>query len=100
MTLFDLAEAERRKEEGMARAASARRELLAVAQGIAQELAQRHGCVHADDVAMEMHLRGSSWEALGNAAGSVFRGMEWTGDVRQSLRPSTHGRIIRVWRLA
>ena len=37
--------------------------------------------------------------ALGNAAGSVFKNMEWTGRVVRSERPSTHGRIIRVWRL-
>lgn len=99
MTLFDEVEAERRKEEGMRRAAEARPALLALAQEIAARIARDTGAVDADDVAMQMHLLGASYEALGNAAGSVFRGMEWTGEVRKSCRPSTHGRVIRIWRL-
>ena len=98
MTLFDEVEAQRRREEGLALAASARPALLKIAQGIARDIAAKVGAVDSDDVAMEMMLRGHSYDALGNAAGAVFRGMEWTGEVRQSHRVSTHGRAIRVWR--
>jgi choline dehydrogenase-like flavoprotein len=50
-----------------------------------------------------MYVRGHAWdfdqwEALGNARGSVFRGQfEWTGAIVPSTRPSSHGRMIRVW---
>jgi hypothetical protein len=82
MNLFDSAEAERRKEAGMAMAAAANAQLL------------------ADDVALEMHRLGLDYQSLGNAAGSVFRGrFEWTGNVVASDRVSTHGRMIKVWRI-
>jgi|688.fasta_scaffold376009_1 hypothetical protein len=100
MNLFDSAEAERRKEAGMAMAAAANAQLLAVAQRLALEIAQARGLVCADDVALEMHRLGLDYQSLGNAAGSVFRGrFEWTGNVVASDRVSTHGRMIKVWRI-
>lgn len=100
MTLFDHAEAERRKEEGMARAAAARTEALGLAKDFALSLAEHLGDITSDDVALAMEAAGFNYEALGNAAGSVFRGrFEWTGKTTVSARPSTHGRIIRVWRI-
>lgn len=107
MTLWDMAEAERRREEGMARAANARGELLAVAQEAAYLLALHTdtGEVDSDMVALHMERRGLDYAALGNAAGSVFRNAPegrawvWTGKVRRSERASTHARMIRVWRL-
>ena len=57
------------------------------------------GDVTSDEVALIMRDRGLDYSLLGNAAGSVFDGFAWTGRVVQSKRPSTHGRIIRVWRL-
>jgi len=106
MTLFDHAAAERLKAEGMARAAASRPALLAAAQHVAQRLAALHGEVDSDMVAREMEAGGIDYAALGNAAGSVFKNppegfrWEWTGGVRTSERVSTHGRVIRVWRLA
>jgi len=98
--LFDVAEAQARKEAGMARAASARASLLAIAQEHARKIAQAKVTVTSDDVADYMERHGLDYSALGNASGSVFRGdFEWTGQVIASQRPSTHGRIIRVWRL-
>jgi hypothetical protein len=48
-----------------------------------------------------MAENGLDYADLGNAAGSVFDGrFAWTGEVVASRRPSTHGRLIRVWRLA
>ena len=100
MTLFDLIEAERRKEEGMARAADARATALALAKQYAVTLAETHGEITSDDVALAMEQDGHRYEDLGNAAGSLFRGrFEWTGRTATSARVSTHGRIIRVWRL-
>lgn len=100
MNLFDHAEAERRKQAGMAQAAAARADLLRQAQEIAVQVAAVQGEVTSDDVALRMEQVGLDYEALGNAAGSVFRGrFEWTGRVTQSCRVSTHGRVIRVWRV-
>lgn len=98
--LFDVAEAQARKESGMARAASARPALLATAISHARRVAAQHGRVTSDDVAFCMAMQGLDYSALGNASGSVFRtDFEWTGEVVSSKRPSTHGRVIRVWRL-
>lgn len=101
-TLFDAAEARRRMEYGIKVAASstARVVALEIARALAREISLAHGVVTSDDVALAMHRRGLSYEDLGNAAGSIFRcGFAWTGDVRQSIRVSTHNRIIRVWRI-
>lgn len=101
MTLFDQAEAERRKAVGMALAADARHELLAAARGFAAFIAREYGTVTADDVAELMAANGLDYSNLGNAAGSVFdTRFQWTGRVIPSKRPSTHGRLIREWSLA
>ena len=100
MSLFNAAEAQRRKDAGMRKAADARGELLIQAQAIARRIAETWSVVTADDVAMCMNQRGIRYEDLGNAAGSVFRSdFEWTGKVTPSIRASTHGRTIKVWRL-
>ena len=100
MNNFDYAEAQRRKEIGMHQAAEARPALLADAQTIAKRVALRWEVVTSDDVAAEMMAVGLRYEDLGNAAGSVFRSdFAWTGRVTSSIRPSTHGRMIKVWRL-
>jgi hypothetical protein len=97
--LFDAVEAQRRKEVGMARAASARPALLSAAREIAFMIAERRGEVHMDDVVRTMLACGHDPAELGNAAGSVFRGMAWTGKMLPSQRASTHGRWIKVWAL-
>jgi hypothetical protein len=100
MNLFDAAEAQRRKTAGMELSAAAKSGLLAEAQHCAVELARRQSLVTSDDVAAEMSRLGKNYDLLGNAAGSVFRGaFEWTGSVKASVRASTHGRMIKVWRL-
>ena len=100
MNLFDAAEAQRRKDAGMTKAADARHQLLTHAQAIARRIADNLGNVTSDDVASVMQQRGLRYEDLGNAAGSVFRtDFEWTGKVVASVRVSTHGRMIKVWRL-
>jgi len=101
LTLFDQAEADRRREQGLAAATAteARQALLAQAQAIAVALCDAMGAVTSDDVALAMSKRGLDYDALGNAAGAVFRGngFVWTGEARKSARPSTHARVIRVW---
>lgn len=99
MELFNYMEAQRRRNAGLAAAENGREWLLAQAQRLARESCDINGEATSDDVAMMMASRGLDYGALGNAAGSVFKGMEWTGRVVRSERPSTHGRIIRVWRL-
>ena len=100
MNIFDYAEAQRRKKVGMHLAADARPTLLGDAQTIAKQIALRWEVVTSDDVAAVMMAEGMRYEDLGNAAGSVFRSdFAWTGKVTSSIRPSTHGRMIKVWRL-
>ncbi len=101
MNLFDTTEAERSKVIGKALSADRRHELLAAARGFAAFIARNGNTVTADEVAALMAENGLDYADLGNAAGSVFDGkFAWTGEVVASRRPSTHGRLIRVWRLA
>jgi hypothetical protein len=100
MTLFDPIEADRRKAVGKALAADRRSELLAAARGFAAFIARDGDTVTSDEVANLMAHNGLDYAELGNAAGSVFDGkFVWTGQVVPSRRPSSHGRLIRVWRL-
>lgn len=102
-TLFDQAEANRQRDIGMSRAISSdeRSALLAHAQAIAVELCRTGAVITSDHVAVAMLRQGVNYADLGNAAGSVFnrKMFEWTGDVCQSIRVSTHGRMIKAWRL-
>jgi hypothetical protein len=98
--LFDLQEeAQKRKKEGMEEAARNRKRLLEVARDCAEEMSCYGECT-SDHVAGAMERSGYRYESLGNAAGSIFRGKEWvfTGEWVASKRPSSHGRMIRVWR--
>lgn len=97
--LFDGLDAQQRKEVGMALAAAARGSLLAAAQECASWLGNVYGEVTSDMVAARMQSLGLDYSALGNASGSVFRGnFVWTGRMVASIRPSTHARMIKVWR--
>jgi hypothetical protein len=100
MTLFDPIEADRRKAVGKALAADRRSELLAAARGFAAFIARDGDTVTSDEVANLMAHNGLNYSDLGNAAGSIFDAkFVWTGQVVPSRRPSSHGRLIRVWRL-
>jgi hypothetical protein len=47
-----------------------------------------------------MAAQGYDFTLLGNAAGSVFKGPGWTcSGFTRSVRASTHGRAIRLWKL-
>ena len=98
--VFDLQEeAQKRKKEGMEEAARNRKRLLEVARDCAEEMSCYGECT-SDHVAGAMERSGYRYESLGNAAGSIFRGKEWvwTKEMVASLRPSSHGRWIKVWR--
>ena len=99
--LFDAAESERRKEEGMALARLDKGKTLQVAKELAETLCRNNGTVTTDDIAYEMHRYGMDYSVLGNAAGSIFKGKqwEWTGQCTRSDRVLRHRGVIRVWRL-
>lgn len=100
--LFDAVEAERLKEEGIARAVEwTQKDVLAYAQSAAYLHAERFGTVTVDDVYQRLIMWKYDPSLLGNAAGSIFRGKSWefTGEWRKSTRTTNHGRYIRVWRL-
>ena len=101
-SLFDAARSEAAKEQGMASAAIARAELLDRSRVIARTIASMHGEVNMDMVSMEMERIGLDPNALGPAAGNVFRGDEWVfaGRFVKSARITNHSRLLRVWRLA
>lgn len=97
--LFSVAQAETDKVYGMAVAAAAKVERLAIAKRLAFGITPIGGTCTADDVFMAMLERGYD-PYLGNAAGSLFRSLEWefTGEWETSKRTTNHGRQNRVWR--
>ena len=102
MTLFNLDEARRLKEEGIKQAANNPMRPLDHARIFATLAVRKYGEVTADDVYRAFKDRDMDFDTLGNAAGAIFRGPEWqfTGKWRASTRPSNHARMLRVWRLA
>jgi len=99
--LFDLKKGLQLKEKGMAQASITRAELLVRAREIARLIGLSKQFVTADDVQMQLVREGHHPFALGNAAGSIFRGREWefTGRMVKSSRVSNHGHQNMVWRL-
>lgn len=107
--LFNQEEGSRLKEEGIARAQRNRSELVAIARVTAEEIARCRPdrSLTVDAVYAEMQRGGYEPPRLGNAWGSVFRGLwpdgrpkwEFTGEWRRSSRSSNHCRMVRVWRL-
>ena len=100
-TTFDFERAEQAKERGMSQAATNKASLLEYARGLARAIAREKGEITADDVQRELESRGISVRALGNAAGSLFRGKEWiaTGRYVKSERIHAHANRLTVWRL-
>jgi hypothetical protein len=96
----EVTEGERRKREGMARAAMSKETLLGYARELAVDLAKENGGLcHADLVAEALAKEGR--EPLGNAAGSLFVGHVWefTGQRVKSQRAHAHANELKVWRL-
>lgn len=98
--LFDAVASQQAKSAGMAQAADNKKSLLKLAREIAVELGRTKRDVTADDVQLALVRRGISIRALGNAAGSIFRGKEWTwtGRMVKSSRVHAHANLLRVWR--
>jgi hypothetical protein len=100
-SLFDGAESERRKHEGMRVAAMSRTELLRLARECAVKHAMLHGDCTADDVQRVMSERYDidSAKLLGPASGSLFKGSQWrfTGEYRKSTQVRNHAREQKVW---
>lgn len=97
-SLFDVVEAERRKAEGMARAAEGRDGWLSYARSVAVGLARLNGTVCADDV------RAAGVETPPNTShniwGSVFSDERFElAGYTKSQRPERHRSLIRIWRL-
>jgi len=100
--LFDAMAAREAAQVGMAQAAGNKASLLEFAKKVACEIGRRKRFVSADDVQMELiTVHKISEHALGNAAGSIFKGNEWKWDgssMVKSIRVSAHGRYIKVWK--
>jgi len=96
--LFDYAEAQRLKAEGMDLAAANNTTPLAMARAAAKQIAQAtDGTCDADRVGAAMEILGIP---TGNWMGSLFKGKRWefTGQRIKSIRKSAHAREIKVWR--
>ncbi len=100
---FDLSAGLVAREDGMNRAANNRAELLEIARTLVRKAALKniHRTATADDASEGLARIGWSADALGNAAGSLFRGKEWefTGTWSPSRRVTNHAHQNRVWRL-
>lgn len=96
---WNAGEAERRKERGRNLAAAVKEPLLIRARELAVQIAERKGTVHMDAVVFAMECEGYPQGCLGNSAGSVFVGMEWTGQFTKSARPQSHRNLLRIWKL-
>lgn len=97
--LFDAPESERRKRDGMARAASGHEEWLAYARRVAVRLAREQGSVSADDlraagVETPEGVSFNIWGSVFNDSRFVFAGY------CKSKRPEAHSNLIRRWSLA
>lgn len=102
LTIFDAPASQAAKQSGMDRAAANAVDILSLARGVARSLAsERADGITADDIVERLVRLGYSPHALGNAAGSLFRGREWrwTGERRKSARVHAHANELKVWKL-
>jgi hypothetical protein len=97
-SIFDPEQGEALKEAGMDLAADNRAGILLFAQQLAIDaaLSRPDRSAFIDDC----HASEYGELALGNAAGSIFRGKAWqaTGERRKSRRSSNHAHESKVWR--
>ena len=102
MDLFDFAESEARKKDGMDLAAINKADRLEFAREIAVGIARQNGQVTADDVGDRLQELGLDSDWLGPAAGSLFCGHQWTftGTRVKSKRKRNHARELKVWKYA
>ena len=101
---FDLALGRVLRNQGMARAASVKEDLLALGRHFCREaaLSRPDRTSTADDSARGFHVSGLGKNALGKAAGSLYTTKDWVkleGVTRQSRNTDNHARPQQVWRL-
>lgn len=98
LPLFDYAESQRHRDVGIAVAAENNAVLLAEAREIARELSQDGRVeVDADMVQRVMYSRYGR-DVLGNAAGGIFRGRDWSfAGYSKSTRIQSHGNRLCKW---
>jgi hypothetical protein len=101
---FNGDEGDRRRSDGMDKAAVSRKHLLPLARHACVEaaLARADRTATADDAQKWLIDQSYSSDYLGNAAGSLFTDKdtwEFTGQWLPSQRVSNHGHKNRVWRL-
>lgn len=97
---FDADEGDRRRDEGIARAAAGHPAILWFAKAIAVHIGRRGGLVCADDVQAELIRQDHQPEDLGNAAGAIFKDRtvwKWNGTVRNSTRIARQSGVLREW---
>lgn len=93
-----LAEAERRKAEGMARAADTSEDWLAWARREAVRLSAKNGQVSAVEI-RALCERDNYWPPSPNAWGSLFKLPGWEHvDWRKAEHAQGHARHVKVWR--
>lgn len=101
LNLFDHAEAQRRKEEGMALAeAHAGPVWAGYALSKLHELCRMQELLHSDDLRAVCELTPASANAYGSVWLTAIRKgwIERTGRSRPSTRPETHGHTYVVYR--
>ena len=98
LPLFDYAESIRHRDIGVGIASENNAVLLAEAREIARELSQGGRVeVDADMVQRVMYARYGR-DVLGNAAGGIFRGREWSfAGYSKSTRIQSHGNRLCKW---
>lgn len=100
---FDYAEGQRRKEEGMARAALNSHEWQEVALLAVERLARQYRTVTCDDLHVELELLAIP-SPPPNAWGTPFKSAAHLGMIKRtpetqpSERADARGREIRVWK--
>lgn len=96
---FNRARGEERRDAGIEAAASRRYMILVTARNLAYQIAREKGQVTADDVQEALLGLGISPEALGNAAGGIFRTGDWVRiGYEKSRRASNNARVVAIWR--
>lgn len=97
--IFDYAESQRQADIGIAISAENNAVRLAEAREIARELSQGGRVeVDADMVQRVMYARYNGRDVLGNAAGGIFRGREWSfAGYSKSTRIQSHGNRLCKW---
>lgn len=100
---FDLRLGQALKEAGLQAASDAKADLLALGRAYVRRaaLGRADRSATADDAAVGLVAAGLPADALGNAAGALFRGRDWrfTGRWEKSSRTTNHAHQNRVWEL-